>query len=166
MRLHFGEAYGEIGRSHLLFQNPLQAPRPAGTMKLETVLAVVIERTEEWDSLNVIPVEMGDEHVSRDRMTVELVPEGLSQHAEAGAAVENIQAVPDAHFHAGSIAPIAHIFGLRSRCRSANSPELNTHRPPCWLNSHLPPRRRIRQFIRWLQGSPAPALYNGRRHST
>ena len=44
--LHFGQAYGKIGCGHLLFEHPLQTARPARTMKLETVLAVVVKRAE------------------------------------------------------------------------------------------------------------------------
>src|SRR5579863_2000835 len=96
-------------------------------MKLEAVLTVVVKRPEEWNSLNMVPVEMGYEDEGRNGPSVEFVAERLSHHAEAGAAIENIQAVSDADLHAGSVASITHIFGLRSWCRSTNSPELNPH---------------------------------------
>src|SRR5580693_4123185 len=135
-------------------------------MKLEAVLTVVVKRAEKRNSLNVVPMEMRNENVGRNGTPVELVAQGLSQHAEARATIENIEFIPDADLHAGGVASIAHIFELRSRCRSTNSPEPNTHRPPCWLNSHLLPRRRIRQFIRWLPGYYCSCPYNGRRDSS
>jgi hypothetical protein len=99
-------------------------------MKLETVLAIVVKRTKERQPLYVIPMEVRNENMSGNWTPVELVSQRLSQNPKAGTTIEDVEIVPDAHFHAGGIASIAHIFGLRSRRRPANSPELDPHKPP------------------------------------
>ena len=127
--LHFSQAHGKVRRSHLLFEHPFQAAGPARTMKLKTVLPVVVQGTEERNSLNVVPMKMGDENVGGNRTAIELAAEGMSQHAEARATVEDVEVVTEAHLHAGSVASVTHILRLGSGRRSANSPELNTHKP-------------------------------------
>ena len=52
----------------------------------------------------------------------------LAQHAESGTAIEDVDAVAEAHFDAGGIASIAHVLGLWGRRRTAYAPELNPHR--------------------------------------
>ena len=90
---------------------------------------------------------------ARNGAAFELAMELLAQGAEAGAAVEDVEMVADAHFDAGGVASIAHVFGLGSRRRPTHAPELNTHTSP-WtrfeLCRHLPTAGRLRQFIRWL----------------
>src|SRR5580692_2665804 len=121
-------------------------------MKLEAVFRVIVERTKERNSLNVVPMKMGDENMSRNRLAIELVAHGLSKDAKAGAAVEDIKAVSNAHLDAGSITSIAHIFRLGSRRGSANSPELNTHTSSCdcWAklpSSAVPPNPSIHSVV-------------------
>src|SRR5450755_2710236 len=99
-------------------------------MKVEAVLAVIVQWPEEREALDVVPVKMGYENMGGNRAGVELVAEGLSQHPEAGATVEDVKVVSDAHLHAGGVAPVTHILRLRSGRRSSNSPELDPHKPP------------------------------------
>jgi hypothetical protein len=99
-------------------------------MKLEAVLTVVVQRAEKRNPLYMVPMKMGDEDVGRNHAAIEFVAEGLPQHAEPGAAIEDIKVVTQAHFYAGSIASVPHIFRLGSRRRSSNSPELNPHSAP------------------------------------
>ena len=72
----------------------------------------------------MVPMEVGDEDVRGQRAASELAAKRLSQHARPRATVENIETVTEAHFHAGSIASVAHVFGLGSRCRTPNSQNL------------------------------------------
>ena len=58
----------------------------------------------------------------------ELILQLLAEHAESGAAIEDVDAVAEAHFDAGGVASITHILGLWGRRRTANAPELNPHR--------------------------------------
>jgi hypothetical protein len=83
-------------------------------MELETILRVVIERTEEGHSLDVIPMKMGHEDVRTDRMTIKLAAECLPQYPHTGSTVEDIETVSNPHFHAGGIASVAHVLGLGS----------------------------------------------------
>jgi hypothetical protein len=62
-------------------------------------------------------------HGASIKFLLQLVP----KRAEAGAAIENKQALPNAHFHAGSVASISQILGLRRWGRAPNPPELNAH---------------------------------------
>src|SRR5580692_5495759 len=90
-----------------------------------------IERPEEGHALNVIPVEVRDEDV-RERRYAARLGVGLqlmAKQPEAGAAIENIELVAEAHLYAGGVTSVAHISGLRSRRRSTDSPELDPHPP-------------------------------------
>src|SRR6266568_5557039 len=89
MRLHLAHIHGKVGRSHLLFHHPLQRPGSAGTMEVKTILRAVIKRSEEGDPLDVVPMKMRNEDVSRDGMRAELAPQLLAQGAKPGATVED-----------------------------------------------------------------------------
>jgi len=105
---------------------------------MKTVFPVVVKRTEEWNALNVIPMEMRDENMGGNRGAIEFVAKRLPQNPKAGAAIKYIKFIANAHFHAGSVAAVAHIFRLRSGRRPSNSPELNPHMSPRWMLAKLP----------------------------
>ena len=80
----------------------------------------------------------------------------LAEHAESGAAIEDVDLVAEAHFDAGGVASVAHVLGLWGRRRTAHAPELDPHRlvtargPDCLGTSwYLPTRECIRQLPRW-----------------
>ncbi len=73
---------------------------------------------------------MRDEDVGTDRLALGVALELLSERAQSGAAVEDEEAVADAHFDAGGVASIAQVVGLGSRRGPAHAPELNTHTFP------------------------------------
>ena len=52
--------------------------------------------------------------MGRERFVSELALEFLSEHAKAGAAVEDVNLISNAHFDARGIPSIAHVLGLRS----------------------------------------------------
>src|SRR5580704_963621 len=172
MGLHFGEAHGKVRCSHLLFQHPLQAASSARRMKMKTVLGVVIERTKKRNPLNVVPMKVGEENVGRNRTAVELMAQRLSQHPKSGAATEDVEIVPEAHFYARGVASVTHIFRLGSGRRPANSPELNAHKPPQRMlaklpSSAVPSNPSIHSLVTGGYRSAVRASrYNGRRDPT
>jgi len=66
VRGHLTHVHREIGIGHLFFQRLLQAAGAAGGVEDERVVAVVIERREKWDALDVVPVEVGKKNVRVD----------------------------------------------------------------------------------------------------
>ena len=78
-------------------------------MKKEIVVAAVVQRGEERDSLNVIPMEVGEEDVGVHGTSGKLFYQLLAEVAEAGAAVKNVDLVVNADFDAGSISAITHV---------------------------------------------------------
>src|SRR5438477_2544438 len=110
-------------------------------MKEEVVLRFVVQRPKKRDALDVVPMEVRDKHMRRHRSSVELATKLVTEHAESGAAVENVQLVTEPHFDAGGIPAVAQVFGLRSRGRAANSPEFHTHASPIKRLNHLPSHR-------------------------
>src|SRR5262249_10326727 len=57
----------------------------------------------------------------------------LAEITEPGSAVEDVDVPVDAHFHTGSVAPVAQILLLRRRCGSADTPESHQHHSTCRL---------------------------------
>ncbi len=96
--------------------------------------------------------------MSRKRLLAEFALKLLAEHAESGAAVEDVDAVAEAHFDAGGITSIAHVLGLWGGRRTAHAPELNPHR---LLLHHIPAARyglvylrtkgSIRQLPEWFK---------------
>ena len=68
VRGHLTHVHGEIWIGHLFFQRLLQTARAAGRVKDERIIAVVIQRREKRDALNVVPVKVGKKNVRVDRM--------------------------------------------------------------------------------------------------
>src|SRR5256885_2132827 len=58
VRLHGAHVDREIGIHHLLFQRALQSATAAGGVEEKIIVRVVVERPEEWNTLNVVPMEM------------------------------------------------------------------------------------------------------------
>ena len=129
LRLHLAGVHREVRRGHLLFHHALQAAGPAGGVKGEAILGIFIERAEEGDALDVVPVKVRNEDVGRDGLAVGLAFQLLAEATEAGTAVENIKILAEADFHAGSVSSVAQVPGLRGGRRSAHSPELDPHTP-------------------------------------
>jgi hypothetical protein len=122
VRRHLPHVHGEIRLVHLLFQHTLQAAGAAGGVKEKPVLGVIVKRGEEGDALDVVPVKVGDEDVGRDAGTG-VVAQPFAQIAQAGAAVEDVEAVGDPHLDAGGVTSVTHVFRLRSRGRPPHSPK-------------------------------------------
>ncbi len=141
MRRHLIESHGKVRRGHLIGQHLLEMARSRGALKEKTILRVRIQRAEERHALNVIPMKVRNENVGGKWLLAEFALQLLSEHAESGTAIENINAVAEAHFDAGGISSIAHVLGLWGRRRTAYAPELNPHRlvtargPKCLVSS-------------------------------
>src|SRR5438270_14072497 len=101
-------------------------------MKAKLAAWIVIQRAKERDALNVVPMEVRNEDVSRKRALGELAFQLVAQDAKAGAAVENVDVVAKTHFNAGSIASIAQVLGLWSGRRAAHTPKLQSHSLEYW----------------------------------
>ena len=99
-------------------------------MEGKTVFRVVVERAEERDALNVVPVKMRHENVGANRFAFGFALQLLPQRAKSGAAVEDVKIVAQANFDAGGVASVAQVVGLGSRRGPAYAPELDTHTPP------------------------------------
>ena len=70
VRGHVTHVHGEIWVGHLLFQRLLQAARAAGRVKDERAVAVVIQRREKRDALDVVPVKVRKKNVRVDWVAV------------------------------------------------------------------------------------------------
>ena len=120
----------KIRGGHLFFHHPLQSAKAAGGVERETVFRVVVERAEERDALDVVPVKMRDEDVGANRFALRVALQLLPERAQSGAAVEDVEVVAEANFDAGGVASVAQVVGLGSRRGSAYAPELNSHTLP------------------------------------
>src|SRR5579871_926155 len=96
-------------------------------MEAETALGSIVERAEERHALNVVPVEMRHEHMCLIGPLSEFTLERLAEDAEAGATVENVNAIAETHFDARSVAAVAHVLGLWSGRGATHSPEFDSH---------------------------------------
>jgi len=115
VRRHLTHVHGEIGIGHLLFQSLLQPARAAGGVKDERIIAVVIERREKRDALDVVPVKVGEKNVRVDGLPAfaayrVFLRELFAQVSETGAAVEDIDVPVDAHLNTGGIAAVTQVF--------------------------------------------------------
>ena len=84
-------------------------------MKDERALAVVIQRREKRDALDVVPVKVREKNVRVDRVTVPAIPSVLlgklfAQVAESSAAIKNVDVPIYADFNTGGIAAVTQIF--------------------------------------------------------
>ena len=108
----------------------LSVSEAAGGVEGEAVFRVVVERAEERDALNVVPVKMRNEDVGADRFAPGVALQLLPKRTQSGAAVEDIKVVAEANFDAGGVASITQVVELGSRRGPAYAPELNTHTFP------------------------------------
>jgi hypothetical protein len=69
--------------------------------------------------------------VGADRFALSVTLQLLSERAQSGAAVEDVEVVSYANFDAGGVPSVAQVVGLGSRRRPAYAPELNTHTLSC-----------------------------------
>src|SRR5581483_2121475 len=124
---HLAHVHGKIGIGHLLLEGALQTAVAAGCVKEEPIVRVVVQRPEKGDALNVVPVKVGDKNMRLDGAGAEFAQQVLAEISKAGAAVEDVEMPVNPHLNAGGVAPVAHVFRLRSRSRAPHSPELNVH---------------------------------------
>ena len=99
-------------------------------MEGETVFRIVVERAEERDALDVVPVKVRNENVGANGFAFGFALELLSEAAQSGAAIEDVEVFARENFDAGGVATVTQIVGLGSRRGSAYAPELDTHTSP------------------------------------
>src|SRR5579872_5694781 len=155
MRGHLAHIDGEVGVAHLLFDRALQATAAARRVKEEIIVRIGIQRSEERDALNMIPVEMGKKDVRMHRLFAVFLQQLFAQIPESGAAVEDIDLPVDTDFDAGGVAPISQVFSLGGRGRSTYAPESYQHARSLRLTSDN--NRSMRTTIRYTR--PCPAVY-------
>jgi hypothetical protein len=130
LRFHLAHVHGKVRRRHLFFHHSLERAKAAGGVKGETVFRIVVERSEEGNALNVVPVKVRNEDVGPDRLVRGVALELLPERTQSGATVEDVEVIAEANFDAGGVASIAQVVGLGSRRGPAYTPELNTHTVP------------------------------------
>src|SRR5579884_2843589 len=99
-------------------------------MENEAAAGIVVKRLEERNTLDVVPVEVGNEDVRLSFLVAELGAQALAQGTQTSPAVEDEDGVADAHLDAGGVPPITHVFGLGSWSRTTYPPEFDMHAPP------------------------------------
>src|SRR5580765_6642004 len=74
-------------------------------------------------------MKVRDKDVGGKWLSAELTLQCMAKHTESRAAVEDVDLISDAHFHAGGIASVAQVLGLWSGRGAAHAPKLNSHKP-------------------------------------
>ena len=82
-----------------------------------------VEGREEGQALDVVPVGVPDEYVGVDGLAFTLIEQGVAEPPQAGARVDDDEAVADAQFGAGGVSPVARGQGPGGGNRTARSPE-------------------------------------------
>src|SRR2546423_1185732 len=107
------ERDGEERCCHLSVQNLAQTTaRPVITKNLDLVF-VVIGRHEKRETLNVIPVNVGNEQAELNRARPEFTLEGKAELSNSRSGVQHDEFVVSAHFHAGGVTAVTD--GCRAR---------------------------------------------------
>ena len=101
-------------------------------------VGAVVKRAEEGNSLDVIPVKVGDEDVGGKGTVAEFALEFASEDTESGAAIKDVDLIVDPHFHAGGVASVAEILGLWSGRGPAHAPKLYLHSAPVIAAMSIP----------------------------
>src|SRR5579863_3576592 len=123
----------KIGSGHLGFKYLLEAvaAEMLGTKTVEMKCVVFgIQRSEERNALNVIPVIVSDQnvgfgitHAGGDDASGGSDP-AAAEHAEAGAAIQNkLRAVGRGEFEAGRVSAVAPRRRVHGGCGTTNAPE-------------------------------------------
>jgi len=85
----------------------------------------MINRPEERQTLNMVPMRVGEEQGQVERLVLEFGQQGLTERPQTRAGVEDDDFVTAADFHAGSIAAKANCLRSRCRNRAAHAPEFH-----------------------------------------
>jgi hypothetical protein len=108
----FVEGDGKVGAFHLAGERGDEALAGAFAAENPQAAARIVDRPEERQALDVVPVRVGEEQREIERMTFEFLEQGLAQFSQAGAGIKDDEVVAVADFDAGGVAAIAH--GARS----------------------------------------------------
>ena len=125
---HVIKVHREIRRSHLLRHDLFEAPCAGGGMEIKAAIGIVVQRTKKGHALDVVPVKVRNENVSRESALAELALERVAEHAKSGAAIEDEYTVADPHFDARRVAAVPHVLELWRGRRTAYAPELDAHK--------------------------------------
>ena len=122
-RSHLIEVDGEIRLRHLAFQRFLERPSFNSGEERDVILRTV-DGDEERQTLDVIPVKVGEEEFDVQRLSRRFFHEGLAQIPDTTAGVKNEDVVRRrSNLDAGRVAAESKIFHLGSGGRAPHSPE-------------------------------------------
>ena len=85
----------------------------------------MINRPEERQALDVVPVRMGEQQRELERLIFEFRQQGLAERAQTRARVEDDDFAAASDFDTGSVAANAYCFRSRCRNRTAHTPEFH-----------------------------------------
>src|SRR5262249_9494163 len=160
--LHRIEGHREIGILGLRLKHRAQMRIIALPRIHEHAIALVIERREKWQALNVVPMRVADEQVNRSLALAEIAgDEILAQPADAGAGVDDDAraAVGNTHLDAGGVPSVAVGVDAGRWKRPAYPPEPDLHRDsplgrahgsrrwPCIESTVTRPNEKIHQIV-------------------
>jgi len=126
-RAHGREVHGKIGQGHLRFEDLAQGVAAkklrAEAVKLEFVI-LDVEGSEEGQTLDVVPVIVGDEDVGFGGPDGIIGAPAVSQHAKASAAIKNeLRAIRGKEIQTRRVSAKAPGDRVDGRSRAANAPE-------------------------------------------
>src|SRR5712671_4630881 len=127
LRVHGRHVHWKIGYGHLRFEHLLQAVAAqkfrTETIKLKLVLFRV-QRGEKRNSLNVIPVIVGDKDMRFRRAACSRRISAITQHAQACAAIQNeLRAIGRDQFEAGRVSAVTPSGRVHRRRGASYTPE-------------------------------------------
>ena len=94
------ERHGEIGAFHLAGERGDEALARAFAAENPQMAARIVDRSEERQALDVVPVCVGQEQREVQRLVFEFVEQRLSEPAQTGAGIQDDDLVAVAHFDA------------------------------------------------------------------
>ena len=128
VRPHGAHVDREVRVGHLLFQGLLHAAVVELVGVKEELVLRVVERREEGDALDVVPVVVGQEDAGLDGLLAELFFQRVAERADAGAAVEDEEvAALSAELETRRVAAVAEVARRRRGGRAAHAPETQLH---------------------------------------
>lgn len=120
---HFAEGDREVRAFHLGGEGGQEAAAGPFVAEDPHLVVRVVGRNEERESLDMIPVGVGDEDGDVERLVLEFPGEGESQATDAAAGVEDDDLTVGAEFDAGGVAAVENGAGSWRGNGSADTPE-------------------------------------------
>jgi len=120
-----GKMDRKISAFHLTRQSADQTLAGAFTSQNFQATARIVNRPKKRQSLNMIPMGVGNEESEIKRLAFKLLQQGLTQQTEPGAGVENNDLITATDLNTGSISPVTDGARAGSRDGSTYAPKLD-----------------------------------------